>query len=149
MECAVTVPDPGICDVDVAALQHRSVIGVLAFANSEVQCSPKDDAQLFGFLVAVDERADGAALYPPEAQLKVVTVDDPTPKPRPVGVFECALVQEVHVAGVVCHRSPNQFSDELAEHAAFHVSEVLARQKCCLLLVTARDGCGNLVMTFG
>ena len=141
------MPDAGACDIHVAALEHLSLIGVLTAADTEVQRSPKDDSQLFIFLVAVDERADGTIVNPPKTQLEVVALDYPTPKARPIGLLEGTVIQEVHVPQVVCHHSPVRSSDEMAEHPALHVGEVLTRDECSLLLATGRDGRCYLVMT--
>jgi len=86
------VPDTTVGDVDVTALKQRPALGVLTVADPEVQHSAKDDSELFGLGVLVDERTDSTTIYTPEAELHLLTVDYPTSESRPVGLLEGIVI---------------------------------------------------------
>jgi hypothetical protein len=136
-EDALAVPDGGRGEVEVAGAQlvARAVVGV---ADAEVERAAHDDAELLLDVVAVQERAGGAALDAPEPELEVLADDHAAAEAGAVGLLERVVVEEVDVdwgsvVGSACHSSTLHHAAldvvEVRDHGGVRLSRVALRRR--------------------
>jgi len=148
MKDAVPVPDAVTGDVDIARPQNCPFHGVLVNSYAEVQGTAEHNPQLFYIIVAVDERSCGLVGDPPKAELQVLAVDDPPPEAGTVSLLEHVIVEEVHVSGVGGHESPQTGSDQLAEHPALHLGQMVTGRSGSTFFIICPDRLSNISVGF-